>query len=118
MVELHLAVQPHGSRLEPLGQPVSAAEVPGPRRGGKAVGRIVGEGDRFFVVEQEGKVYSFVPSRDVEKADLVLDLARQVKSCQPGKVVRKFAKERERSAGWRRILEQTTGALLRQTDQA
>jgi NTE family protein len=34
------------------------------------------------------------------------------------KVVRKFAQERERSAGWRRILEQTTGALLRQTDQA
>ena len=33
-------------------------------------------------------------------------------------VVRKFAKEREKSAGWRRILEQTTGALLRQTDQA
>ena len=34
------------------------------------------------------------------------------------KVVKKFAAERERSAGWRRILEQTTGALLRQTDQA
>jgi NTE family protein len=34
------------------------------------------------------------------------------------KVVRKFAEERERSAGWRRILEQTTGALLRQTGQA
>jgi NTE family protein len=34
------------------------------------------------------------------------------------KVVRKFAEEREKSAGWRRILEQTTGALLRQTGQA
>jgi NTE family protein len=34
------------------------------------------------------------------------------------KVVRKFAEEREKSAGWRRILEQTTGALLRQTDEA
>jgi NTE family protein len=34
------------------------------------------------------------------------------------KVVRKFAKEREKAAGWRRILEQTTGALLRQTGQA
>jgi len=34
------------------------------------------------------------------------------------KVVRKFAEERERTAGWRRILEQTTGALLRQSDQA
>jgi NTE family protein len=34
------------------------------------------------------------------------------------KVVGKFAEEREKAAGWRRILEQTTGALLRQTDQA
>jgi NTE family protein len=34
------------------------------------------------------------------------------------KVVRKFAEEPEKSAGWRRILEQTTGALLRQTGQA
>jgi NTE family protein len=34
------------------------------------------------------------------------------------KVVGKFAEEREKAAGWRRILEQTTGALLRQTNQA
>ena len=34
------------------------------------------------------------------------------------KVVGKFAEEREKAAGWRRILEQTTGALLRQTGQA
>jgi len=34
------------------------------------------------------------------------------------KVVRKFAKEREKTAGWRRILEQTTGALLRQSEEA
>jgi NTE family protein len=34
------------------------------------------------------------------------------------KVVRRFAEEREKSVGWRRILEQTTGALLRQTGQA
>jgi NTE family protein len=34
------------------------------------------------------------------------------------KVVGKFAQEREKAAGWRRILEQTTGALLRQTGQA
>jgi predicted acylesterase/phospholipase RssA len=32
------------------------------------------------------------------------------------KVVRKFAKEREKTAAWRRILEQTTGALLRQSE--
>ena len=34
------------------------------------------------------------------------------------KVVKKFDKEREKTAAWRRILEQTTGALLRQSDQA
>jgi hypothetical protein len=32
------------------------------------------------------------------------------------KVVSRFAEERERTAGWRRILEQTTGALLRQSE--
>jgi NTE family protein len=31
------------------------------------------------------------------------------------KVVRHFAAEREKSRAWRRILEQTTGALLRQS---
>jgi hypothetical protein len=35
------------------------------------------------------------------------------------KVVRKFAEEpEERSAGWRRILEQTTTGLLRQSEDA
>ena len=34
------------------------------------------------------------------------------------KVVKGVAEDRERTAAWRRILEQTTGALLRQTDQA
>ncbi|HEU0024539.1 MAG TPA: patatin-like phospholipase family protein [Thermoleophilaceae bacterium] len=34
------------------------------------------------------------------------------------KVVRKFAEEREQGAGWRRIFEQTTGALLRQSEDA
>ena len=34
------------------------------------------------------------------------------------KVVRKFDKEREKTAAWRRILEQTTGALLRQSEEA
>ena len=42
----------------------------------------------------------------------------EISATRVRKVVKKFAKERERSAGWRRILEQTTGALLRQTDQA
>jgi hypothetical protein len=32
--------------------------------------------------------------------------------------VRTVAKNREKTAAWRRILEQTTGALLRQSDQA
>jgi NTE family protein len=34
------------------------------------------------------------------------------------KVVRRFDKEREKTAAWRRILEQTTGALLRQSEEA
>ena len=34
------------------------------------------------------------------------------------KVVRRFAREREKTAAWRRILEQTTGALLRQSEEA
>ena len=34
------------------------------------------------------------------------------------KVVQKFDKEREQTAAWRRILEQTTGALLRQSEEA
>ena len=34
------------------------------------------------------------------------------------KVVRKFAEEREKTAAWRRILEQTTSALLRQSEEA
>src|SRR5262245_10887191 len=47
-------------------------------------------GDRLFVVEQGGKIVSFVPSQSVEKADLVLDLPREVKGCKPDKVVRRF----------------------------
>ena len=42
----------------------------------------------------------------------------EISATRVRKVVRKFAEERERAAGWRRILEQTTGALLRQSDQA
>ena len=42
----------------------------------------------------------------------------EISATRVRKVVRKFAKEREKASGWRRILEQTTGALLRQTDQA
>jgi len=34
------------------------------------------------------------------------------------KVVKKFSEEREKTNAWRRILEQTTGALLRQSGQA
>ncbi len=34
------------------------------------------------------------------------------------KVVRKVSQEREKTAAWRRILEQTTGALLRQSEEA
>jgi NTE family protein len=42
----------------------------------------------------------------------------EISATRVRKVVGKFAEEREQAAGWRRILEQTTGALLRQTGQA
>jgi NTE family protein len=40
----------------------------------------------------------------------------EISATRVRKVVRKFAQERERTAAWRRILEQTTGALLRQSE--
>jgi predicted acylesterase/phospholipase RssA len=42
----------------------------------------------------------------------------EISATRVRKVVGKFAEQRERTAGWRRILEQTTGALLRQSGQA
>jgi NTE family protein len=42
----------------------------------------------------------------------------EISATRVRKVVRKFARERERTAAWRRILEQTTGALLRQSEEA
>ncbi|HEY1356805.1 MAG TPA: patatin-like phospholipase family protein [Thermoleophilaceae bacterium] len=42
----------------------------------------------------------------------------EISATRVRKVVRKFAEEREKTAAWRRILEQTTGALLRQSEEA
>ena len=42
----------------------------------------------------------------------------EISATRVRKVVRRFAEEREKTASWRRILEQTTGALLRQSEQA
>ncbi len=42
----------------------------------------------------------------------------EISATRVRKVVRKFAQERERQAGWRRILEQTTAGLLRQSEDA
>ena len=39
----------------------------------------------------------------------------EISATRVRKVVRKFSKDREKTAAWRRILEQTTGALLRQS---
>jgi NTE family protein len=41
----------------------------------------------------------------------------EISAARVRKVVRRFAKEREKTAAWRRILEQTTGALLRQSEE-
>jgi predicted acylesterase/phospholipase RssA len=42
----------------------------------------------------------------------------EISATRVRKVVRRFAEEREKTAAWRRILEQTTGALLRQSEEA
>ena len=42
----------------------------------------------------------------------------EISAARVRKVIRKFAKEREKTAAWRRILEQTTGALLRQSEES
>ena len=39
----------------------------------------------------------------------------EVSATRVRKVMKHFERERERTAAWRRILEQTTGALLRQS---
>ena len=40
----------------------------------------------------------------------------EISATRVRKVVGKFSREREKTAAWRRILEQTTGALLRQSE--
>jgi NTE family protein len=42
----------------------------------------------------------------------------EISATRVRKVIRRFAKEREKTGAWRRILEQTTGALLRQSEEA
>ena len=42
----------------------------------------------------------------------------EISATRVRKVVRRFGQERERSGAWRRIFEQTTGALLRQSEEA
>ena len=42
----------------------------------------------------------------------------EISATRVRKVVRKSDEEREKTAAWRRILEQTTGALLRQSEEA
>jgi NTE family protein len=42
----------------------------------------------------------------------------EISATRVRKVVRRFAQEREKTRAWRRIFEQTTGALLRQSEEA
>jgi siroheme synthase (precorrin-2 oxidase/ferrochelatase) len=39
----------------------------------------------------------------------------EISATRVRKVIRHFEREKERTRAWRRILEQTTGALLRQS---
>jgi NTE family protein len=58
-------------------------------------------------------------ARDYDRLrDLCAKHGIDISATRVRKVVRHFAKERERTAAWRRILEQTTGALLRQSGEA
>jgi len=41
----------------------------------------------------------------------------EISATRVRKVVGKLEREREKTAAWRRILEQTTGALLRQSEE-
>ena len=42
----------------------------------------------------------------------------QISATRVRKVVRRFSQEKEKTRAWRRILEQTTGTLLRQSEEA
>ena len=42
----------------------------------------------------------------------------EISATRVRKVVEHFESAKEKGSGWRRILEQTTGALLRQSDQS
>ena len=42
----------------------------------------------------------------------------EISATRVRRVIRRFAREREKTRAWRRILEQTTGALLRQSEEA
>ena len=44
------------------------------------------------------------------------DLEIEISATRVRKVIRHFEREKERTRAWRRILEQTTGALLRQSE--
>ncbi len=54
-------------------------------------------------------------AKDYERfAEICAKHGIEISATRVRKVIRHFEKERERTAAWRRILEQTTGALLRQ----
>jgi NTE family protein len=58
-------------------------------------------------------------AEDYERVrDIAAKHGIEISATRVRKVIRKFAKERERTAAWRRIFEQTTGALLRQSEDA
>jgi NTE family protein len=42
----------------------------------------------------------------------------EISATRVRRVIKRFAAEREKTRAWRRILEQTTGALLRQSEEA
>ena len=123
---------------------LQAARPPAPARGGQRTGRSKYPGVDIILIEPdpndelmfETNILNF--TRRVEIArhgfeSVTLKLASEYDELKAicaqarhrdlgrracARWSRKFAKEREKTAAWRRILEQTTGALLRQSDEA
>ena len=118
---------------------VQAAGSPAPARGGRALaGEVPGRRHhpdrarpqrRADVRDEHHELHEARGHRPARLESVTLKLAEdyenlksvcakhgiEISATRVRKVVRKFEEEREKTAAWRRILEQTTGALLRQS---
>ena len=121
---------------------VQAARPPAAARGGARTGRSATPGVDIILIEPdpndelmfETNILNFTRRVEIarhgfesvtlklasdydELSDVCAKHGIEISATRVRKVVRKFAKEREKTAAWRRILEQTTGGLLRQSGE-